>query len=112
MKFLAEAESTIKSTSNRSTRSVKQLLIDYLIDKTVDRHKLAAHLAYIRWEDVNGEITSKDVMATKEWRAMVKTMKDGIDTAVANGSNGFNNSKYGDDYELVRSGNDLTVIKR
>jgi hypothetical protein len=51
-------------------------------------------------------------MATKEWRAMVKTMKDGIDTAVANGSNGFNNSKYGDDYELVRSGNDLTVIKR
>ena len=116
MKFLNQAIDSTELSTGNNCRSVKQLLIDYLQDKTIDRNELKVHLAYLRYEEtvktIESEAELQKLTKSKEWSKILKTMKDGIDTAVANGSNGFNNSKYGDDYELVRVGNKLTVKSR
>lgn len=116
----AALEATQKNVrTKKSRKSVNDHLFEMLYTEAreLDRIEILNEITFKRYEDEIEEITDENiskVLKSKDWAKIQKTAKNGIDSAVCNGSTSasFNANKNYANYELIKDGNKFAIIKR
>jgi hypothetical protein len=94
----------VKSRSSR--KSINSYLIDILVEgESKTRMELTNEITFLRIKEKE-EVTAKsfdDAEFIERFAKMNKTVKNGLDTSIANGKSTscFNSSSYSEDYKLI-----------
>jgi hypothetical protein len=94
----------VKSRSSR--KSINSYLIDILVEgESKTRMELTNEITFLRIqekEEVNAK-SFEDSEFIERFAKMNKTVKNGLDTSIANGKSTscFNSSSYSEDYKLI-----------
>ena len=119
--FLAVAlAATEKNVTTRKTRkSINDSMFDLLYKQKqkMTRVQLIAAISYKRYEHEVGPIdqeVAEQLSSDKEWKRINRTVKNGLDSAVCNGSTSasFCSNKTYAKYELVNEANKYYIIDK
>ena len=109
---------------NLTTKKSKLSICDhfyqmlYVDGQKLDRDKIMAKITMYRVGEQHGVKTTEKMLSESiesgEFKKLLATVKNGVDQAVCNGKTSANfvsNKRYAD-YELIKEGNQFSIIKK
>lgn len=118
MKLALDATEKNVSTA-KSRKSINDQLFELLYDKSqsLTRQEIITELSLNKLKNQKGEVTEevlKEAIEDGRFKKINKTIKNGLDTAIANGktSASFSANKKYQNYELICENNEYTIVDK